>query len=189
MKKSTCLIPLVAAALLGSRTATAQQTRAASTGGNSPHETTSAVIDGDRVTITYGRPFTKSPKSGEVRKIWGGLVPFGAAWRLGADEATTLITQKSITLGGTAVPAGAYTLYMVPSESGASKLAISKSLGAWGVPVDEKNDLARVDLKKDALDPAVDQLTIKVEKGSASGGTIKVKWENTQYSVDFTVTK
>src|SRR5947209_11372356 len=94
--------------------------RVASTGGKSPHEPTSAVIDQNRVTITYGRPFTKDPKTGEVRKIWGSLVPFGAAWRMGADEATTLITQKTIMLGDAEIPAGAYTLYFVPSDSGAS---------------------------------------------------------------------
>src|SRR3954453_22163739 len=90
-----------------------EQKRAASTGGNSPHETTSAVIDNNRVTIIYGRPFTKHPKTGEVRKIWGGLVPYGKAWRMGSDEATLLITQQAIELGGTELPAGAYTLYMV----------------------------------------------------------------------------
>src|SRR6516162_4322083 len=129
---------LAAAALAASLLSSYAQSspRAASTGGNSPHETTSAVIDGNRVTITYGRPYTKSPKTGEVRKIWGGLVPYGQPWRMGADEATLLITQKPIELGGKTIPAGAYTLYMVPNESGASQLAISTRLGGWGVPVD-----------------------------------------------------
>ena len=27
----------------------------------SPHETVSAVIDGSRVTVVYGRPYTKDP--------------------------------------------------------------------------------------------------------------------------------
>jgi hypothetical protein len=163
--------------------------RAASTGGNSPHETTSAVIDGNRVTISYGRPFTKHPKTGEVRKIWGGLVPYGQAWRLGADEATLLLTQKAITLGGVEVPPGAYTLYMVPEETGASKLAISKTLGGWGVPVDEKNDLARVELTKANASAPVDQLAIAVTKNPAGGGLIKVSWENAEYSVPFSVKK
>ena len=83
--------------------AAAQPTRVASTGGASPHETTSTVIDGNRVTITYGRPFTKDPKSGEMRKIWGGLVPYGKAWRMGADEATLLITQQPINFGETTI--------------------------------------------------------------------------------------
>ena len=164
--------------------------RVASSGGKSPHETTSAVIDGNRVTITYGRPFSKDPSSGAIRKIWGTLVPFGKAWRLGSDEATLLVTQKAIELGGTTIPAGAYTLYMVPEETGTSKLAISKSLGGWGIPVDEKNDLARVDLKKDALEKTADQFTLSVGKNTdGTGGLIKLMWENTQYSVAFTVKK
>ncbi len=164
-------------------------TKAASTGGNSPHETTSAVVEGNRVTVTYGRPFTKSPKTGEVRKIWGGLVPYGKAWRMGSDEATLLITQRPIELGGTEVPAGAYTLYMIPEESGASKLAISKKIGQWGIPVDEKNDLARVDLAKAATASPVEQFTMAVQKNPSGGGVIKLSWENTEYSVPFTVKK
>jgi hypothetical protein len=191
MKK--LLIALVAVLLVGTLSTTAQQQqqgpRAASTGGRSAHETTSAVIDQNRVTITYGRPTSKNPRSGEVRKIWGTLVPYGKAWRMGSDEATTLITQKAITIGETTIPAGAYTLYMVPEENGTSKLAFSKTLGGWGVPVDEKNDLVRVDLKKDAVETAVEQFTMAVEKNSAGGGLIKMKWENTEYSVAFAVAK
>src|SRR5271170_7293354 len=83
----------------------------------SPHETTSAVIDGNRVTIVYGRPYTKDHKTGEMRKIWGGLVPYGEVWRTGADEATLLITQKPILFGDKVVPAGAYTIFTLPLEN------------------------------------------------------------------------
>ncbi len=189
MKKLLSTLMMLALAAGFSAHAQQQTPRAASTGGNSPHETTSAVIDGNRVTITYGRPFTKHPKTGEVRKIWGGLVPYGKAWRLGSDEATLLLTQQPITLGGAEVPAGAYTLYMVPDETGVSKLAISKKIGGWGVPVDEKNDLARVDLTKAATASTVDQLTMAVQKNPAGGGLIKLSWENSEYSVPFTVKK
>jgi hypothetical protein len=154
----------------------------------SPHETVSAVIDGNRVTLVYGRPYSKDPKSGEIRKIWGALLPNGKAWRLGADEATLLLTQKPIEFGDTTVPAGAYTLYMIPDENG-GKLAISKSLGAWGVPVDEKNDFARVDLKKETLEKPNEQLELAVEKSPSGGGVIKIMWEGTQFSAPFTVVK
>ncbi len=173
----------VAAAVAIALPVAAQQTRVNSTGGNSPHETTSAVVSGNRVTITYGRPFAKG------RKIWGTLVPWSKAWRMGADEATLLITQQPIAIGDTTIPAGAYTLYMVPDENGTSKLAFSKKLGQWGIPVDEKNDVARVDLKKDALDTPVEQFTMAVQKTPDGGGAIVLKWENTQYSVPFTVKK
>src|SRR5436189_4097043 len=187
--KTVILSMVATVAVLGEASSEAQQKRAASTGGVSPHETTSAVIDGCRVTISYGRPFTKDPKSGEARKIWGALVPWEKAWRTGSDEATVLITQKPLMFGETAVPAGAYTLYTIPSESGASKLAISKNLGAWGVPVDEKNDLARVEMKKEPLDKPNDQFTMAVAKNPAGGGLIKLMWDDTQFSVPFTVKK
>jgi hypothetical protein len=182
----TLLSILVAAAflMLGAAPAIAQQKRL------SPHETISAVVDGNRVTIVYGRPYTKSPKTGEVRKIWGSLVPFGKVWRTGADEATLLITQQPIDMGGTAVPAGAYTLFTLPSEDGSAKLIISKQLGQWGLQYDEKQDFARVDLKKDATSAPVDQFTMSVGADKANGGgVIKMAWESTQYSIAFTVKK
>lgn len=168
------------------------QKKANSTGGNSPHETTSAVIDGSRVIITYGRPYTKDQHSGEVRKIWGGLVPYGKVWRTGADEATTLITQKPLVFGDTTVPAGAYTLWTLPAADGSAKLIINKQIGQWGMgpnSYDKDQDLARIDLKKDALDQPVDQFTMSVAKNSGGGGVIKLSWENTQYSATFTVQK
>ena len=35
----------------------------------SPHDTISSVIDGNRVTITYGRPYSKSPKTGRSEDV------------------------------------------------------------------------------------------------------------------------
>src|SRR3954463_10359613 len=101
--KTVILSTVAAAVLLGaaSFSQAQQQKRVASSGGVSPHETTSAVIDGCRVTITYGRPFTKDPKTGEPRKIWGGLVPWDKAWRTGSDETKLLCKQNT--------PADGYT--------------------------------------------------------------------------------
>jgi len=179
LRLSLALITAVAAALPLS----AQQNR------RSPHETVSTVIGdratGYRVTIVYGRPYTKDPRTSELRKVWGGLVPWGQAYRLGADEATILINEKAIVMQGTTIPAGAHTLYMVPSETGTSKLAISANVGGWGVPVNETNDIGRVDLKKDTLEKPVDQLTMAIEKDTAGGGVLKIMWENTQFSVPF----
>ena len=181
---SKVVIPstILALALLMCADAKAQQKRI------SPHETISTVVDKNRVTVSYGRPYSKDPKSGETRKIWGKLVPWGKAWRMGADEATLLTTQKAIILGGQEIPAGAYTLYMVPDESGTSKLAVSKNIGGWGVPVDEKNDLVRVDLKKEPLDKPTDQFAMSLESKDGAG-TLKLFWEDAQYSVPFTVKK
>jgi hypothetical protein len=168
------------------------QEKANSTGGNSPHETTSAVIDGCRVTVTYGRPYTVKPGTTEPRKIWGGLVPYGKVWRTGSDEATILITQKALMIGDTEVPAGAYTLRTLPNEDGSAKLIINKQIGQWGVgpgSYDQKQDLARVDLKKAELDKDVNQFTMAVAKNPDGGGLLKLSWEKTEYSVAFTVKK
>ena len=169
------------------------QARVASTGGHSPHETISTVIGerktGNRITLTYGRPFSKDPKTGELRKIWGGLVPWEKPYRLGADEATLLITQQPLVIGETTIPAGDSTLYLVPSEKSATKLAFSTALGKWGVPVDESHDLVRVELRKEPLEKSADQLTLAIENNPAGGGTMKIMWENTQLSVPFLVKK
>jgi hypothetical protein len=159
----------------------------------SPHDTISTYVGGDRrtgslVTITYGRPYSARGGKGETRKIWGSLVPWGKADRLGADEATLIVTQVPIDFGGKVVPAGAYTLYIIPSEDGVSKLAFSSNIGKWGIPVDETHDVARFDLKKDTLSSSVDQLTIAIE-GSDTGGVLKIAWETTQFSLPFTVKK
>lgn len=194
MNRSRLPALLAAALLLGASSLFSQQPppRVASTGGRSPHETTSTVVGdrrtGNRITVTYGRPFTKDPKTGEVRKIWGGLVPWGKAFRLGADEATLLLTQKPLVFGDTTVPAGAHTLYLAPSESGPTQLAFSSNLGKWGVPVDETRDVARIPLEKTTLETPVDQLTIVIENDAAAGGgVLKISWENTLFSTPFTV--
>ena len=103
-----------------------------------------------------------------------------------ADEATTLITQKPLVFGSTTLPAGTYTLYWVLSEAGDSKLAFSRNIGKWGIPVDETADVARVNFRKSELPAQLDQLTIAVEN-TPTGGVIKVSWEKTQFAAEFTV--
>lgn len=159
----------------------------------SPHETTYVRVGADRansslVSLTYGRPFAAKGGKGEPRKIWGGLVAWDKADRLGADEATLIVLQHPIEIDGKTIPAGAHTLYIVPSESGASKLAFSSNIGKWGIPVDETKDIARVNLKREPLAQAVDQLTIVLENHQTNG-LIKIMWEKTQFSVPFTIKK
>jgi hypothetical protein len=154
----------------------------------SPHETVNATIDGNEMKLVYGRPYSKDPKSGEKRKIWGTLVPFGKVWRLGADEATLLTTARAIDMNGTTIPAGTYSLFLLPEEDGA-KLIVNKQTGQWGTRHDEKQDLARIDLKKEAASEPADQFTIAIEEKPGGGGVFQISWDETQYSVPFTVQK
>src|SRR5512138_424258 len=61
--------------------------------------------DGKTVKMDYSSPRMRG------RKIYGGLVPFGQIWRTGANSATTFVTAADVTVGGTNVPAGNYTIF------------------------------------------------------------------------------
>ncbi|HYO08573.1 MAG TPA: DUF2911 domain-containing protein [Tepidisphaeraceae bacterium] len=179
------LVLVAATFLLAASPALAQQQRV------SPPGVAGGVVDDNRVTVYYSRPFTKDPKTGEARKIWGGLVPYGKVWRLGANEATLLVTQKPIEMGGITIPAGAHSLFMLPNEDGTAKLIVNKQIGQSGTQYDEKQDLGRIDLKKESAEKPADQFTINVGKntGEGGGGMLRLVWEETQYSVPFTVKK
>lgn len=144
-----------------------------------------AFADGKKITIEYSRPKINDPKTGQPRKIFGALVPYGQPWRTGANEATSFVTETNLDVGGTRVPAGQYTLYTLPTE-GAWKLIISKKTGQWGIPYPgESEDLARIAMKKEATKDTVQQFTISFDKKSPSAGTLKMEWENTRAYVDF----
>ena len=70
MKKIISTLVITTAAMIGAMPDIAQERHV------SPHETLGSVIDGNRVTVTYGRPYAVKPGTTEVRKIWGGLVPY-----------------------------------------------------------------------------------------------------------------
>ncbi len=180
------ILAFLATTLLGIPPLLAQQKRV------SPHETISQTFDGkrdNRVTIVYGRPYSKDPKTGATRKIWGTLVPYGKVWRLGSDEATLLITQQPVLLGGTEIPAGAHTLFMQPEADGTAKLIVSTQLGQWGLQYNAANDFARVDLTMKTVDKSVDEFTMGLAKNPAGGGVLTMTWENTEFSVPFTIVK
>jgi hypothetical protein len=131
---------------------------------------------GKSVTIDYSSPRAKG------RKIYGELVPFGQVWRTGANEATALVTPVDLTIGGTAVPAGSYTLFTVPSKDKWA-LVISKKTGEWGTDYPgQSNDLARVDMKVSVLPSPVENFTISFEK-AGSGANLNIDWESTRASV------
>lgn len=157
----------------------------------SPHETISSVIDGNRITITYGRPFRDDPVTHEVRPVWGGphaLVPFDKIWRFGADEATLFVTQKSIALGQVVIPPGAYSLFMILQANGEGVLVVNREIGQWGIdPYRSDRELARIPLTKEAVSPPVDQFTINVDRGSETGGILRISWDTEQFSVSFRV--
>src|SRR5262249_33276339 len=133
----------------------------------SPHETTELTLNGKKITITYGRPSLKG------RKVGVELAPYGRVWRTGADEATMLKTEAGLTIGNLAIPKGSYSIYTLPSESG-WKLIVNKMVNQWGTEYDEKQDLARLDMKVAKTSAPVEQFTITLSK-SGGGGVMKLE--------------
>jgi hypothetical protein len=131
--------------------------------------------DGKSITIDYSSPRAKG------RKIFGGLVPFDKEWRTGANDATTFVTTADLTIGGTAVPAGSYTLYTIPGEK-SWKLIINKQTGQWGTEYDAKQDLLRADMQVSAV-PAVENFTISFHE-MGKGCHIYLDWEKTRAVVE-----
>lgn len=142
----------------------------------SPPGTAQCTINGKKVTIEYSRPSMKG------RKIMGGLVPYGKVWRTGANEATTLTTETDLDIGGAKVPAGKYTLYTLPSQ-GTWKLIINKQTGQWGTEYDQKQDLARVDMKTSEIVVPVKQFTISLDQDSNNSADLVLEWEKTRETV------
>jgi hypothetical protein len=147
-----------------------------------PGTATCHFADGKQVNIDYSRPSMKG------RQIYGGLVPWDKVWRTGANEATTFVTDTNLSVGGTPVPAGAYTLFTVPSQS-QWKLVISKKTGEWGIPYPENEDLARVNMKSEPLPSPVEEFTINFKQNGSSACTLNLDWERTRASVEVTEQK
>lgn len=105
----------------------------------SPRDTVTAVVGGANVWIDYGRPSKRG------RTIWGTLVPYDTTWRLGANAATQLKTDKDLDIGGMTVPAGMYTLWLLPSAT-KSFLVVNTQTGQWGTAYDSSKDLVRIPL-------------------------------------------
>jgi len=145
----------------------------------SPHETTSAAVDGATISVSYGRPYMKG------RTIMGDLVPYGQLWRTGADEATTLVTDTDLMFGSVHVPAGSYTLFTLPDAT-AWKLVINTETGQTGLEHDPAKDLGTVDTKMESLPAPVEQFTIAVVDTPA-GGSLALRWERTEITVPFLV--
>jgi hypothetical protein len=104
----------------------------------SPRDSVNAVIAGSTIVINYGSPSVKG------RKIWGGLVPYKAVWRTGANEATRFTTTKAIKIEGKTLPAGTYGFFAIPGEK-TWTIIFNSVANQWGAfKYDAGKDVLRV---------------------------------------------
>jgi hypothetical protein len=173
------LIPMTTLLAVSTVTVAAQKTVQVHPGqAGSPHVRTEWAIDGANISIEYGRPSLKGRAERQ-------LMPPGEVWRTGADEQTTLKTDRALTFGPLSVPAGTYGLFTVPGP-GEWQLVVSKRPSGWGTPYPENEDLGRAPMKVTKNAKPVEQLTISIDD-TPSGATLRIEWGATSASIPFTV--
>lgn len=123
----------------------------------SPAETAIGKIGGANITINYGSPSVKG------RQIWGGLEKYDKVWRAGANEATTFETDKDIKVEGKNLPAGKYSFFLIPRESGTWTAIFNKEPKQWGAyKYEEAKDALRVDVKVKPLSTTQEKLVYNI---------------------------
>jgi len=145
----------------------------------SPHVRTEWVIDDANIAIEYGRPSLK----GRALKSFEW---YGQEWRTGADQATTFKTDKALTFGSLAVPAGAYSLYTLTGDR-PWQFILNKTLPSWGIPYPgQASDLGRAPMRMSANATPVELLTIAIDD-TREGATLRIDWGAMRASVTFKV--
>ncbi|MBL9216083.1 MAG: DUF2911 domain-containing protein [Opitutaceae bacterium] len=133
------------------------------------------------IEITYSRPSMRG------RKIFGGLEPYGAVWRTGADNATKITFSTPVKFGGVDVPAGTYALFSIPGESEWTVI-LNRVSGQWGsYGYDAANDVARARVKPVALATPVETFAIGIADIGSNSATLYLAWENTRVPVKLEV--
>jgi hypothetical protein len=144
----------------------------------SPPATASCDLGmGKTIETKYSSPRLKG------RKMIGDHDPYGKVWRNGANDATTFVTSTDLNIGGKTVPAGSYTLFVLPNPDKWT-LIINKKTGEWGIPYTyESDELARIDMKLSKLPSPVENFTIAYDK-TAKGCTLREDWDTTRATLD-----
>jgi hypothetical protein len=134
------------------------------------------------ITISYSRPSVNN------RMIFGGLIPFGEKWRLGANENTKIQTSDDLNFETGILRAGTYALYAIPNVDHWT-LEFYSDTTNWGMP--EKWDeqkvvlILRSGLEKPRM--TVENLTIGIEKMEFNSAELVISWEEMNIRFPFTV--
>lgn len=148
----------------------------------SPKASVGQVIGVDtEITINYGRPAMRG------RNIYWDVVPNGMEegnnysdnkpfpWRAGANENTTIEFNKDLEIEGSAIPAGNYSIHMIPSET-TWVVIFNKVNDAWGsYKYDQDQDALRVTVTPVSA-PSAELLTYGFEDLDEYTATVCMHW-------------
>jgi hypothetical protein len=142
-----CLVVVVAVGLAVSDSAFAQEKKVRASLMASVSQTLGLDTE---ITIDFSRPGVKG------RTIWGELVPYGMnpgnkyskekpfPWRAGANEKTTITLSNDVLVDGKKLPAGKYSIHMIPSEKDWTVMFNKNSEGWGSYDYDEAEDALRL---------------------------------------------
>jgi hypothetical protein len=135
------------------------------------------------VTIEYSRPSAKG------RVVFGDVVPFGEAWRAGANAVTKITFSTDVNMGGSDLKAGPYALLITPNKDNWQLHFYNYDKSNWGTYIADGAPAAAavVTAKTTMLPFAVETWTIGVGKLGNHGASLDFIWEKTFATVDFTV--
>jgi prepilin-type processing-associated H-X9-DG protein len=138
----------------------------------STRDTARATIGGAHVWVDYGRPALRG------RNVWVNGVLGDTIWRTGANAATQLVTDADLTIGGTLVPRGTYSLWTRTTGNG-YELIVNRQAGQWGTEYHADRDLARIPLRETSVTTPVERFTVAFD----GQGVLQLTWGTKQLSV------
>ncbi|MFN2240288.1 MAG: DUF2911 domain-containing protein, partial [Thermoanaerobaculia bacterium] len=145
----------------------------------SPKASVTQAVGLTDVTINYSRPSVRG------RTIFGDLVPWGAVWRTGANEATTIELADDVTINGAKLAKGLYSLHTIPGESEWTVIFNSEATQWGSYSYDAARDALRVAVKPRASDHPHEMLTFAFPNVTASSAEVVMAWDRVM--VPFTI--
>ena len=131
------------------------------------------------IKVEYSRPSMKG------RKIFGGVVPFGELYRLGANSATKFTTTDSITIAGKGLAKGTYVMMAKPGAS-EWEIIFNKNPAVSVFNYKPEDDVLSVKVPSQQLPFAIESFTIMVGDITNTTASLDILWENTIVRVPFT---
>ena len=138
----------------------------------SPRSIVSQRVGLTDIELNYSRPSVKG------RDIFGGLIPFGKHWRLGANKNSTISFSTDARFGGENVPAGTYSITAIVNEMNWTIILNSKN-DMWGIDdgYNSRQDVARFTAPVKTLNAPVESLYMGIEDLTQETANLIIVWE------------
>ena len=144
----------------------------------SPNATVKQTVGLTEVTVTYSSPAVRG------RNIWGNVVRYDEVWRAGANECTKLTLSTPATLGGKAVGAGTYAVFLLPTKAGWTFILNKDTSLAGTDGYKPSEDVLRIPATATTIPPR-ERLAYSVLDFADDGGTLAMEWGTVRVAVRF----